>query len=223
MAKLRYNRTFKKAIIAILICYLLFGFVLVFSIVAKIQYDNIVSKMEPIEATITDISLDIHTRGPSEQEIYVTYEVDGVVYINELKTDTTISFSAGIGAHYSLGDRIDIFYDPQNPEVIATLRSVRVGYFYMAISLVGLALVSFALFCVLKRSRGFMITQEEYEKEGEELKKSRLAKKRKKSKAKEKARKMPKMVKIILIALASAVGAFILFLLLGALLASLGH
>ncbi len=220
MAKLRYNRTFKNGIISILFCLLLFGSVLAYSIVAKIQYDGIVSEMESVEATIVDIDWDMYIRGPDEQEIYVTYEVDGVAYSRELKTDTPISFAAGVGAHYSVGDKIDIFYNPQNPEMIASSRSVGVGYFYMVISLIGLAIVLPISIYMIKNSRKFLVTQEEYEKEREALKKSKLARKKHKKKKNAKERKI---IKVILIVLAALVGAFILFLLWGALLKVLGY
>lgn len=227
MAKFRYNRTFKNGILAILFSSLLFISVLVYSIIAKIQYDSIVSEMKSVEATIVDIDTDVHIRGPNEQVIYIAYKVDGIIFNRELKTDTKISFAAGIGAHYSVGDKIDIFYDPQNPEVIASSRSLGVGYFFMAIGLIGLALVTFALISVVKNSREFLVTKEEYEKEKEELKKSRSARKKQEKKLKlarkEKYAKVRKIIKIILIILAVPLGAFILFLLFGALLIALGY
>ncbi len=221
MKKLRYNRTFKKGIGAIIFCVLLFGSMLIFSIVAKVQYDSIIADMEIVEATIVDIDLEIHTKGPSEQEIYITYMVDGVVYNRELETDTSISFSPGRGANYSIGDKIEIFYDPDNPETIAFSRSVKVGYNYMVISLVGLGLVIFSLIAVLKKSRTFLVTQEEYEKEKEELKKAKL--KRKKNKNKKNEGILRKIGKIILIILGIIVILFILFLLLGAILSEVGY
>lgn len=175
MEKLRYNRTFKNGVFAISFCILLFSYITVFFIASKVQYDSLVSKMKPIKATIVDIDIKIHARGPNEQEIYITYEVDGVTYSRQLKTDTKISFAAGIGAHYSIGDKIDIFYDPQDPEVIASPRSVGVGYFYMFIGLIGWALVSYALFYVVKNRRKFLVTQQEYVKEKEERKKRKSA------------------------------------------------
>ena len=60
MSDLRYNRVFKKGMAAILFCTLLFSSIVVFFIVSKIQYDQLVSDMEPIEATIVDV--DYHTR-----------------------------------------------------------------------------------------------------------------------------------------------------------------
>ena len=60
MSDLRYNRAFKKALVAILFCTILFSSTVIFFIVSKIQYDQLVSDMEPIEATIVDV--DYHTR-----------------------------------------------------------------------------------------------------------------------------------------------------------------
>ena len=166
MEKLRYNRTFKQGMTGVLIFILISGLIFVLSVISKIQYDAIVSNMERIEATIIDIDLDMHIRGPNEQEIYISYEVDGTVYERQLGTDTSVSFAAGIGAHYSVGDKVEIFYDPQNPEVIASPRSVVVGYFYMGIFALSLAGGGWLLFFLLKHKRKFLVTQAEYEKEG---------------------------------------------------------
>ena len=227
MADLRYNRNFKKGLAVILFCILLFGTMFVFSIVSRIQYDRLVSGMDSLEATIVDIYHNVHSRGPHEQEIYIEYEVDGAVYSRELETDTAISFSPGVSAHYSVGDKIQIFYDPQNPEIIASPRSLAVGEVYGLVAFCGLALVVFCLVTVLKRHRDFLVTQEEYEKEGEEIKKSRLKEKQRKKQARAKRKSRHPMArkigKIILIILSSLVGAFILFFLFGLLLISLGY
>ena len=164
MQKMRYNKTFKQALLAILFSCLLFGSIIAFYIVSTIQYNQLVSNMKSLEATIVDIDLDLHVRGPDEQEISIIYQVDGVTYNRELETDTSISFAAGTGAHYSIGDRIKIYYDPENPEIIAVPRSVAVGSFYLAFGLLGLALALFALFYILKKRRNFLVTQEEYER-----------------------------------------------------------
>lgn len=224
MAKLRYNRAFKKGLVAILFCILLFSSVVVFFIVSKVQYDRLVSDMKPLEATIVDIDLDVHLRGPDEQEIYIEYEVDGIIYSRELKTDTAISFAAGSGAHYSVGDKIRIFYDPQNPEVIASPRSIRVGSAYMIVCLAGLVLTLYALFAVTKNRQKFLLTQEEYEKEGLELKKEKLAAKEQKKLLKlERKKKHAKFRKLIKIILAIIVCGFIIFILFGLLLKALGY
>ena len=227
VSDLRYNRAFKKGLAAIFFCIILFGSVVVFFIVSKIQYDQLVSGMKPLEATIVDIDLDIHVKGPDEQEIYIEYVVDGVVYSRELETDTAISFTAGTGANYSIGDKIAIFYDPQNPEIIASPRSMSVGYFWLIFALLSLGLVLFALSMVIKSRRKFLVTREEYDKEGEELKRSKLAEKQQKKQDKlERKNRHPKarkIGKIILIVLGALVGAFILYLLFGLLLISLGY
>lgn len=227
MADLRYNRTFKQGIIGILFCFLLFGSMVGFFIASKIQYNNLVANMNPTEATIIDIDWDMHIKGPDEQEIFIEYEVDGIRYSRELKTDTKISFAAGSGAHYSIGDKIQIFYDPQNPEIIASPRSVGVGYVYMLIALFGLALVSFALIVVLKNRRQFLVTEEEYKKEKEELKRNKSAEKKQKAclkaERKKKYAKVRKIMKVVWIVFGTLVGAFILWLLFGLFLISIGY
>lgn len=166
--------------IVILLCYLLSISIIVFFIVSKVQYDSLISKMKSVEATIVDIDIKLNHEGPNEQKIYISYVVDGVTYSRNLETDTTISFAAGSGAHYSVGDKIDIFYDPQNPEVIASPRSIGVGYFCLFFALFSIALLSFVLFYLVKNRRKFLVTQQEYEKEKEELKKSKLARREQK-------------------------------------------
>ena len=180
MEKLRYNRVFKKGIAAILFCIILFSSIFVFFLVAKVQYDQLVSDMESLEATIVDIDHHVRRKGLDWQEIYIEYVVDGIVYDRELETDTAISFRAGGGAHYSIGDKVQIFYDPQNPEIIASPRSVSVGIFWLIFALLFLGLVLFALWWMMKSRRKFLVTQEEYDKEGEELKRSKVAKKQQK-------------------------------------------
>ena len=234
MTKLRYNRAFKKGIAAILFCIILSGSIVVFFVVSKIQYDRLVSDMESLEATIVDIDYKVHYKGPGEQEIYIEYVVDGIVYSRELETDTTISFAAGRGAHYSIGDKVKIFYDPQNPEIIASPRSVAVGYFWLILALFSEGVVLFSLRWVIKTRRNFLVTQAEYDKEAEEQKRTRAErkrsqreeqKKRQQLKAERKSRhpKIRKAGRTILIILGVLIGAFILFLLFGLFLMSIGY
>ena len=215
MAKLRYNRAFKKGLAAILFCIVLFSSIVAFFIISKVQYDYLVSGMQSLEATIVDIDLDVHVKGPDEQEIYIEYEVDGITYSRELKTDTAISFAAGTGAHYSVGDKIQIFYDPQNPEIIAYPRSLCVGAFFAVVGLFGLALVVFALIVVLKTRRSFLVTEEEYDNEGRELKERKLAEKQQKKQQRVKRKKnhvkVRKILKILLTAIAALIVAVLLF------------
>ena len=180
MTKMRYNRAFKKGIVAILFCIILFSSIVTFFVVSKIQYDQLVSDMKSIEATIVDVDYHTRRKGLDWQEIYIEYEVDGIVYNRKLKTDTAISFRAGSGAHYSVGEKVQIFYNPQNPEIIASPRSVSVGYFWLIFALFSLGLVLFVLWWMIKSRQKFLVTQDEYDKEGEELKKSKLTKKQQK-------------------------------------------
>lgn len=195
MAKLRYKREFKKILTGGLILFIMSSVICAFFIISKIQYDSLISEMKSLEATIVDIDLDIHARGPDVQDIYITYEVDGVVYNRKLKTDTKIAFAAGFGAHYSVGDKVEIFYDPHNPGVIASPQSINAGHFSMYIGLIGLVLSLPLMFDTIKNRRKFLVTQEDYEKEKEELKKS----------------KGRKVVKVTLIVIVALIGMLILF------------
>lgn len=174
MQKLRYNKIFRDGIILLVFFGLLSIALIILPVASKFQYDNLVSNMKSIEATIVDIDFDINTRGPDEQEIFIIYEVDDVVYNRELSTDTKISFSAGTGAHYSVGDKLDIFYNPQNPNEIATPRSINVGYGYLVVGLIFLALVTVGFVFMLKHRRKFLVTKEEDEKEKRKRKNSEL-------------------------------------------------
>jgi len=227
VSDLRYNRVFKKALAAILFGIILFSSIVVFFIVSKVQYDQLVFDMEPLEATIVDVESHFRRRGLNWQEIYIEYAVDGIVYNRELETDTAISFRAGSGAHYSVGEKVPIFYNPQDPEIIASPRSVSVGYFWLVLALFFLGLVLFALWWMLKARHKFLVTQEAYDKEGEELKKSKLAVKQQRKQNKlERKNRHPKARKtgmIILAVLGAMVLVFILYLLFGLLLISLGY
>ena len=217
---MRYNRAFKKGIVAILFCIILFSSIVTFFVVSKIQYDQLVSDMKSIEATIVDVDYHTRRKGLDWQEIYIEYEVDGIIYGRELETDTVISFRAGSGAHYSVGEKVPIFYNPQNPEIIASPRSVSVGYFWLIFALFFLCLVLFALWYVIKLRHKFLVTQEEYDKECEELRRSKLAKKQQKNritkkqdklKRKKNSVKIRKILKIILISIVALIVAFLLF------------
>ena len=51
MSDLRYNRAFKKCLSAILFGIILFGSIIVFFIISKLQYDQLVSDMKPMNTT----------------------------------------------------------------------------------------------------------------------------------------------------------------------------
>lgn len=211
MSDLKYNRAFKKGLAAILFCIILFSSIVAFFVISKIQYDQLVSDMELLEATIVDVDYHARRKGLDWQEIYIEYEVDGIVYNRELKTDTKISFRAGSGANYSVGEKVPIFYNPQNPEIIASPRSVSVGIFWLIFALFFLGLVLFSLWWMIKSRQKFLVTQEEYYKEGEELRRSKLSKKQDKLERKNNNVKIRKILKIILISIVALIVAFLLF------------
>lgn len=97
----------------------------------------------------------------------------------------------------------------------------------MIIALFGLALVSFALITALKNHHQFLVTEFKYEKEKEELRRNKLSdkkqKERLKSERKQKYAKLRPIMKVVWIVLGTLVGAFILWLLFGLFLISIGY
>lgn len=211
MTKMRYNRAFKKGIVAILFCIILFSSIVPFFVVSKIQYDQLVSDMKSIEATIVDVDYHARRKGLDWQDIYIEYEVDGIVYSRELGTDTVISFNVGSGAHYSIGDKIQIFYDSQNPEIIASSRSQNVGIFWLIFALLSLVFFLFLLWWMIKSRQKFLVTQEEYDKEGKRLKEARKQKKLERKKNNFKVRKILKIIFFSIVALVVTVLLFHFF------------
>ena len=222
MEKLRYSKIFKDGVIALIFCTLLCLFIMSFAVISKIQYNKLISEMESVEATIVDIDLDIHVRGPDEQEIYIVYRVGGKRYERELGSDTKISFSAGTAANYSVGDKIEIFYNPENPEIIAAPRSMKVANVYFLGCTAFLVMFLAPIGYLIKNRKKHLVTYEEYEKEKERVKKAKIEQKEQKKKLKAERRKkypkLRKLIKIILIILASIVCLFALYLILGSIL-----
>ena len=130
MKKLRYNKNFIGIITVVSICILVSMGVVVSTVISKIQYKILVADMKTIEATVTEIDRENTRRGPDIQEIHITYKVDNKIYNRELKTDTTVSFAAGIETNYLVGDKLVIFYNPQDPNIIATPLSNKGSSYY---------------------------------------------------------------------------------------------
>ena len=79
MSKLRYNRAFKKTLAAIFFGIVLFGSIVVFFVISQIQYTQLTSNMESIEATIFDIDYDSYNQSAK--------------YISYLLTPATVSLA----------------------------------------------------------------------------------------------------------------------------------
>ena len=177
MDKLRYNRSFKNVVAVLSVLGVLHGSIVVLAGISLIQYTGLVLEMKPVEAVIVDIELNRNRKGPDTQKIDISYIVDGAVYSRKLETDTPISFPPGLVANYSVGDTIKIYYDPENPEVIASPRSA-----FVAIIVGGFfALFAIPAICtnvsIIKNHRRFLVTQEEYDREAEEHKARKARKK----------------------------------------------
>lgn len=199
---------------------LLGGTILTMGVMAVVQYHDLTVHMVSTKATVVDMDWEHHVRGPHEQKLTVTYEVDGVTYERELSTDTKVSFSAGRGANYSVGDSVTVLYDPQNPETIASPRSMTVTYFYTAVSLPLVALGGFFLVWMLMHTDRYMQTPKEYEKEGEQ---KREARREKRIQKRRKHAGFRRVMRLLLLVLAGLVGGFVLFLAFGMLLKAFGY
>ena len=167
MEKLRRSSAFKKGIALSLAGILIAGAMFIYNVVAKIQYDNIVKNMNSIEATIIDIEERHHRKRVDDQTIYISYNVDRVIYKRLLKTDTKISIDPGIGAKYYVGEKISIFYNPEDPSIIAVPRSLSVGYFFMIMCIFCLLFFVWLLNYFLRNRNKYIVTQEYYKKDDE--------------------------------------------------------
>lgn len=164
---MRYNKTFKGGIVAILLCCLLSGAILTVSMISKLQYNEITQNMITTDATITDIKTDYHSSryGGYDQEMQIVYAVDGKTYNRELATDTKIAFQAGYRTHFSVGDVVKIYYNPENPMEIATELSSEHAVNMMIFSGAFLVfMVAILVTAIITRKR-FLISEKDYEKE----------------------------------------------------------
>ncbi len=174
MVKVRYRKGYIGGIVTIVLCVLLFGFMLAYSILAEVQFSELIENMDTTYATVTDIRTNIHRRGHT-QEMQISYTVDGKTYNRELGTDTFFSYEAGHNTSYKTGDKVKIYYDPENPMRIATKLSLNTGRYYTIIAGVGFAIVLFALACAIAARKRNIITEEEYQKEKSEKKEQKAA------------------------------------------------
>ncbi len=172
---MRYSKTFKNSIITILLCCILFGVVLIMSVISKVQYNEITQNMLTTNATITEIKVDHHSSkyGGYDQEMQIVYLVDGKTYNRELSTDTKYAFKAGYRTHFSVGDVVEIYYNPENPMEIATELSEKHAGNMMIFSGVFLAVMVAILITGIITRKRFKITEEEYKKEKATKKKTK--------------------------------------------------
>ncbi len=167
MAKTRYNNAFKSGIVTILLCCLLFGGIFTAGVISEIQYKEFTQGMLTTNATITDIKIDRHSSkyGGYDQEMQITYTVNGKRYDRELATDTKMAFQAGYRTHFSEGDVVEIFYNPEDPMEIATELSSKHAVKMMIFSGVCLVLFIAILVSGIVTRKRFVITEQEYSSE----------------------------------------------------------
>ena len=146
--KSKYNKKFIDGLVAIIILFLISFLPVLDFVIVKTQYESAVSDMKTIEATIVDINTNMNSRWQS-QEIYIVYSVDDFVYKKELNNANAISFTIWIGDEFTVGDKIEIFYNTENPEIIVAPFSFSIQYIALLIGLIGgIISVMFFIFMV---------------------------------------------------------------------------
>lgn len=117
----------KKGII-MSICIMLIGLGYVaYYILAQIQYTQFVADCEPCEAVVTETVRDAHRNNfLGLEDVYIAYTVGDTQYHRALSTDTEISFSKVI-TNFDIGEKVTIYYKPENPGKIATPESNKNG------------------------------------------------------------------------------------------------
>lgn len=103
-------------------------------------------------AVITDVQYDISRRGYI-QDIEVSYVVEDVSYSRELGTDTVLSYKAGTYGDMQVGDVVEILYNPNNPNEIATEKTSSVGLGVLIFSVFSLLFFILVLVLIIRRTR----------------------------------------------------------------------
>lgn len=119
----------KRGII-ISICIMLIGLgCVVCYIIAQIQYTQFVEDCETCEAVVTKTVRDYHRNNfMGLEDVYIVYTVGDTEYHRTLSTDTEISFSQVL-TNFDVGEKVTIYYKPENPGKIATPESNKNGLF----------------------------------------------------------------------------------------------
>lgn len=117
----------KRGII-ISICIMLIGMGYVgYYIVAQIQYTQFVADCETCEAVVTKTVRDTHQNNFfGLEDVYITYTIGDTEYNRTLSTDTKIAFSQVL-TNFDVGEKVTIYYKPENPGKIATPESSKNG------------------------------------------------------------------------------------------------
>lgn len=101
----------------------------VYSVLAQIQYTQFVADCETCEAVVTKTIRDTHKNNfLGLEDVYITYTVGDTEYNRMLSTDTKIVFSQVL-TNFDVGEKVTIYYKPENPAEIATPESSKNGLF----------------------------------------------------------------------------------------------
>ena len=99
----------------------------VYSVLAQIQYTQFVADCETCEAVVTKTIRDTHQNNfLGLEDVYITYTIGDTEYNRTLSTDTKIAFSQVL-TNFDVGEKVTIYYKPENPGKIATPESSKNG------------------------------------------------------------------------------------------------
>lgn len=99
----------------------------VYSVLAQIQYTQFVADCETCEAVVTKTVRDAHQNNfLGLEDVYIAYTVGDTEYHRALSTDTKIAFSQVL-TNFDVGEKVTIYYKPENPGKIATPESNKNG------------------------------------------------------------------------------------------------
>ncbi|MBO5898260.1 MAG: DUF3592 domain-containing protein [Clostridia bacterium] len=135
-------------VIAALLCLWEYGF----SGFSDVWYRHRIADMEPVEATVVDTDLHDRRRNPDIQEVSVTYEVDGETYQGELDMAVKSLF-VGRRVLYSVGDKITLYYDAENPYEIAYPNSAGFLDFFSFAGMFVLLLIVLVVSAIARKRR----------------------------------------------------------------------
>jgi len=145
---------YRKRGIAVIVFIMLMGLGFIVSyVVTRAQYAALIADYEMCEAVVTETAPDFHPYNAAGlEDVYVVYTVDGTEYRRELSTNTGLSFGKVI-TNFEPGDRVTIYYNPENPAEIATPESNKTGLFAAGFGLVAFVFGATLFIIVIRNNR----------------------------------------------------------------------
>lgn len=160
MKNVRYNKNFTDGIAVVIFCFLISVIMIVVPVYEKAVYNNSVSCMENVEATISSVDYD-ETGRWRKQKIQIAYTVEGKKTEVELKSDILFATGIWLGEEYSVGDKVNIFYNPVKPESIVVPLEHTNSNLVLSIGVIGLIISVMIFIFMVKNSHKFRLGTKE--------------------------------------------------------------